>query len=129
VVSIIREVISTIVSRATAFVAFFLLGFLEIGQEMYVLVFLNILADVDDNRSENPFNYDLNDLDLDSFCLMLQRDLHEITAASVLTGCKLIFLVVTSSCSILAHSSLTIMSLPPGISHSLPPIGDLRKRL
>lgn len=48
---------------ATAFTSFLLLGFLEIGQEI-----------------ENPFNYDLNDLDLDSFCLMLQRDLHEITA-------------------------------------------------
>jgi hypothetical protein len=48
--------------------------------------------------SENPFNYDLNDLgqhvtsllgkvhtdgaflDLDQFCLSLQRELHEITA-------------------------------------------------
>ena len=39
------------------------LGFLEIGQEI-----------------ENPFNYDLNDLDLDSFCLVIQRELHEITA-------------------------------------------------
>lgn len=50
-------------------------------------------------RSENPFNYDLNDLgmplllvftpplttflaDLDSFCLAIQRELHEITAVS-----------------------------------------------
>jgi putative membrane protein len=47
---------------ATAFASFLLLGFLEIGQEI-----------------ENPFNYDLNDLDLDHFCLALQRDLHEIT--------------------------------------------------
>ncbi|KAF8067906.1 Bestrophin, RFP-TM, chloride channel-domain-containing protein [Lyophyllum atratum] len=47
----------------TAFASFLLLGFLEIGQEI-----------------ENPFNYDLNDLDLDHFCLSLQRDLHEITA-------------------------------------------------
>jgi ion channel-forming bestrophin family protein len=30
--------------------------------------------------SENPFNYDLNDLDLDSFCIQIQRELHEITA-------------------------------------------------
>lgn len=30
--------------------------------------------------SENPFNYDLNDLDLDYFCLSLQRELHQITA-------------------------------------------------
>jgi hypothetical protein len=47
----------------TAFAAFLLLGFLEIGQEI-----------------ENPFNYDLNDLDLDDFCLVIQRELHEITA-------------------------------------------------
>ncbi|KII84648.1 hypothetical protein PLICRDRAFT_57611 [Plicaturopsis crispa FD-325 SS-3] len=48
---------------ATAFAAFLLLGFLEIGQQI-----------------ENPFNYDLNDLDLDHFCLSIQRDMHEITA-------------------------------------------------
>ncbi|KAF9652700.1 UPF0187-domain-containing protein [Thelephora ganbajun] len=48
---------------ATTFTSFMLLGFLEIGQEI-----------------ENPFNYELNDLDLDGFCLALQRDLHEITA-------------------------------------------------
>ncbi|TCD62726.1 hypothetical protein EIP91_006524 [Steccherinum ochraceum] len=48
---------------ATAFASFLLLGFLEIGQEI-----------------ENPFNYDLNDLDLDHFCLAVQRELHEITA-------------------------------------------------
>lgn len=30
--------------------------------------------------SENPFNYDLNDLDLDGFCLQTQRELAEITA-------------------------------------------------
>ncbi|THH28925.1 hypothetical protein EUX98_g5262 [Antrodiella citrinella] len=48
---------------ATAFASFLLLGFLEIGQEI-----------------ENPFNYDLNDLDLDHFCLSVQRELHEITA-------------------------------------------------
>ncbi|KAF9041401.1 Bestrophin, RFP-TM, chloride channel-domain-containing protein [Panaeolus papilionaceus] len=46
----------------TAFASFLLLGFLEIGQEI-----------------ENPFNYDYNDLDLDGFCLSLQRDLQEIT--------------------------------------------------
>jgi len=50
---------------ATAFAAFLLCGFLEIGQEI-----------------ENPFNYDENDLDLDQFCLMIQRELHEITAHS-----------------------------------------------
>ncbi|KAI0337625.1 UPF0187-domain-containing protein [Trametopsis cervina] len=48
---------------ATAFASFLLLGFLEIGQEI-----------------ENPFNYDLNDLDLDQFCLSIQRELHEVTA-------------------------------------------------
>lgn len=47
----------------TAFASFLLLGFLEIGQEI-----------------ENPFQYDLNDLDLDYFCLDIQRQLHEITA-------------------------------------------------
>ncbi|KAG6877902.1 hypothetical protein C0992_009095 [Termitomyces sp. T32_za158] len=51
----------------TAFTCFLLLGFLEIGQEI-----------------ENPFNYDLNDLDLDHFCLSLQRDLHEVTAVCFL---------------------------------------------
>ncbi|CAL1715235.1 unnamed protein product [Somion occarium] len=49
---------------ATALTSFVLMGFLEIGQEI-----------------ENPFDYDLNDLDLDHFCLVIQRELHEITAA------------------------------------------------
>ncbi|KAG8968342.1 hypothetical protein FRC03_007801 [Tulasnella sp. 419] len=48
---------------ATAFAAFLYLGFLEIGQEI-----------------ENPFNYDANDLDLDHFCLQIERELSEITA-------------------------------------------------
>jgi phosphoglycerol transferase MdoB-like AlkP superfamily enzyme len=47
----------------TAFASFLFLGFLEIGQEI-----------------GNPFNYDLNDLDLDYFCLAIQRELHLITA-------------------------------------------------
>ncbi|TFK34235.1 Bestrophin, RFP-TM, chloride channel-domain-containing protein [Crucibulum laeve] len=47
---------------ATAFVSFLLIGFLEIGQQI-----------------ENPFNYGLNDLELDHFCFAIQRDLHEIT--------------------------------------------------
>lgn len=47
----------------TCFAAFLYLGFLEIGAEI-----------------ENPFNYDLNDLDLDDFCFMIERELHEITA-------------------------------------------------
>ncbi|KJA18765.1 hypothetical protein HYPSUDRAFT_44932 [Hypholoma sublateritium FD-334 SS-4] len=50
---------------ATAFASFLMLGFLEIGQEI-----------------ENPFNYDMNDLDLDHFCLAIQRDLAEITASA-----------------------------------------------
>ncbi|KZS86598.1 UPF0187-domain-containing protein, partial [Sistotremastrum niveocremeum HHB9708] len=50
---------------ATAFASFLLMGFLEIGQEI-----------------ENPFNYDLNDLDLDAFCLTIERELAEITAHS-----------------------------------------------
>jgi putative membrane protein len=37
------------------------------------------------SRSENPLNYDLDDLGLDSFCLTLPRDLHEITAVSLST--------------------------------------------
>ncbi|KAG8904713.1 hypothetical protein FRB99_001299 [Tulasnella sp. 403] len=47
----------------TAFAAFLYLGFLEIGHEI-----------------EDPFNYDENDLDLDHFCLQIQRELAEITA-------------------------------------------------
>lgn len=46
----------------TAFASFLLLGFLEIGQEI-----------------EDPFGYDHNDLDLDGFCLQIQRELNEIT--------------------------------------------------
>ncbi|KAJ7509434.1 Bestrophin, RFP-TM, chloride channel-domain-containing protein [Mycena galericulata] len=52
-----------LVIPGTAFASFLLLGFLEIGQEI-----------------ENPFNYDENDLDLDGFCLAIQRELHEVTA-------------------------------------------------
>ncbi|KAF9448593.1 UPF0187-domain-containing protein [Macrolepiota fuliginosa MF-IS2] len=58
----------------TAFASFLLLGFLEIGQEI-----------------ENPFNYDLNDLDLDHFCLSLQRELHEITAHSSPNPTEILF--------------------------------------
>ncbi|KAG8956833.1 hypothetical protein FRC04_000311 [Tulasnella sp. 424] len=47
----------------TTFATFLYLGFLEIGQEI-----------------ENPFQYDENDLDLDHFCLQIQRELAEITA-------------------------------------------------
>ncbi|KAH8119345.1 UPF0187-domain-containing protein [Phellopilus nigrolimitatus] len=48
---------------ATAFGSFLLLGFMEIGQEI-----------------EDPFGYDSNDLDLDQFCLVIERELAEITA-------------------------------------------------
>jgi len=58
----ISEAFGYVTIPATAFTAFLLLGFLEIGQEI-----------------ENPFNYDLNDLDLDRFCHAIQRDLHLIT--------------------------------------------------
>lgn len=51
---------------ATALASFLLCGFLEIGQEI-----------------ENPFNYHLNDLDLDHFCLAIERDLHEVTAHTI----------------------------------------------
>ncbi|KIJ52290.1 hypothetical protein M422DRAFT_156384 [Sphaerobolus stellatus SS14] len=51
------------ICNGTCFASFLLLGFLEIGQEI-----------------ENPFNYDENDLDMDSFCLDIARELHEITA-------------------------------------------------
>ncbi|KAJ8519419.1 hypothetical protein ONZ45_g3612 [Pleurotus djamor] len=53
---------SHLVIPATAFASFLLLGFLEIGQEI-----------------EDPFGYDANDLDVDSFCLTIERELHEIT--------------------------------------------------
>ncbi|KAJ6582393.1 UPF0187-domain-containing protein [Mycena capillaripes] len=58
----------------TAFAAFLLLGFLEIGQEI-----------------ENPFGYDENDLDLDGFCLGIQRELHEITAHTTPDPTQFIF--------------------------------------
>ncbi|KAJ7844674.1 Bestrophin, RFP-TM, chloride channel-domain-containing protein [Mycena leptocephala] len=58
----------------TAFSAFLLLGFLEIGQEI-----------------ENPFGYDENDLDLDGFCLGIQRELHEITAHTTPDPTQFIF--------------------------------------
>ncbi|KAG8741901.1 hypothetical protein FRC12_015519 [Ceratobasidium sp. 428] len=48
---------------ATLFAAFLYLGFLEIGAEI-----------------ENPFMYDENDLDIDSYCLSIAREIAEITA-------------------------------------------------
>jgi predicted membrane chloride channel (bestrophin family) len=59
---------------ATAFAAFLYIGFLEIGQEI-----------------ENPFNYDANDLDLDTFCLTIQRELAEIAAHPALDPTSFIF--------------------------------------
>jgi len=59
----IYEAFGWLTIPAIAFAAFLFVGFLEIGQEI-----------------ENPFNYDLNDLDLDQFCLAIQRELHEVTA-------------------------------------------------
>ncbi|KAJ3532978.1 hypothetical protein NMY22_g7532 [Coprinellus aureogranulatus] len=47
---------------ATGLVTCLLCGFMELGQEI-----------------ENPFNYDLNDLDLDRYCNTIKRDLLEIT--------------------------------------------------
>ncbi|TEB32551.1 UPF0187-domain-containing protein [Coprinellus micaceus] len=47
---------------ATCLVTFLLCGFMELGQEI-----------------ENPFNYDLNDLDLDRYCNAIKRELLEIT--------------------------------------------------
>jgi predicted membrane chloride channel (bestrophin family) len=61
---------------ATAFASFLLLGFLEIGQEI-----------------ENPFNYDLNDLDLDGFCLQIQREIAQITAHTMPTPDQFVFSV------------------------------------
>ncbi|KXN81014.1 hypothetical protein AN958_06406 [Leucoagaricus sp. SymC.cos] len=49
-----------------ALFTFIFVGFMEIGEEI-----------------ENPFDYDPNDLNLDQFCLRLQRELHEITAVSM----------------------------------------------
>ncbi|KAJ6608293.1 UPF0187-domain-containing protein [Mycena sp. CBHHK59/15] len=63
-----------LVIPGTAFASFLLLGFLEIGQEI-----------------ENPFNYDLNDLDLDSFCLAIQRELHEVTAHTMPDPSQFVF--------------------------------------
>jgi len=69
----------------TCFASFLLLGFLEIGQEMYVTslpslsCYLSLSLSI---NSENPFNYDENDLDMDSFCLQITREIHEITAVS-----------------------------------------------
>ncbi|KDQ06409.1 hypothetical protein BOTBODRAFT_39608 [Botryobasidium botryosum FD-172 SS1] len=59
----LESTLSWITIPATTFAAFLFLGFLEIGQEI-----------------ENPFDYDENDLDLDSFCAAIASELTQITA-------------------------------------------------
>jgi hypothetical protein len=68
--------------------------------------------------SENPFNYDLNDLDLDYFCLAIQRELHLITAVSTF-----VFLALTPAYPrvstahdaqpIRLYLQLTVSAIPP----------------
>ena len=53
--------------------------------------FVLILCNLTTVHSENPFNYDANDLDLDGFCLSLQRELQEITAHPATDPDKFIF--------------------------------------
>lgn len=96
----------------TAFASFLLLGFLEIGQEI-----------------ENPFNYDLNDLgtcsfrlgvahvsdrrllDLDYFCLDIQRQLHEITAHTNPDPSEFIFSPLYVDCALIADSFLIDLTI------------------
>ncbi|KAF8596742.1 UPF0187-domain-containing protein [Ceratobasidium sp. AG-I] len=59
---------------ATLFAAFLYLGFLEIGAEI-----------------ENPFMYDENDLDIDSYCLSIARELAEITAHNPVPPSEYVF--------------------------------------
>ncbi|KAF6749321.1 Bestrophin, RFP-TM, chloride channel-domain-containing protein [Ephemerocybe angulata] len=59
---------------ATFFVATLLCGFLELGQEI-----------------ENPFNYGLNDLDLDKFCDEILKELRQITAVPCIEPSEFIF--------------------------------------
>lgn len=68
------NVLHYLIIPGTAFASFLLLGFLEIGQEI-----------------ENPFNYDENDLDLDQFCMAIQRELHEVTAHTMPDPSSFIF--------------------------------------
>ena len=68
--------------RATAFSSFLLLGFLEIGAQMYANSNKRAFWCVLISDSENPFDYDANDLDLDQLCLTIQRELNEICAVS-----------------------------------------------
>ncbi|CAE6436177.1 unnamed protein product [Rhizoctonia solani] len=63
-----------VVIPATTFAAFLYLGFLEIGAEI-----------------ENPFMYDENDLDIDSYCLSIAREIAEITAHNPLPPSEYIF--------------------------------------
>ncbi|CUA68318.1 hypothetical protein RSOLAG22IIIB_07846 [Rhizoctonia solani] len=63
-----------IVIPATTFASFLYLGFLEIGAEI-----------------ENPFMYDENDLDIDSYCLSIAREIAEITAHDPIPPSEYIF--------------------------------------
>jgi predicted membrane chloride channel (bestrophin family) len=70
----VEEAFKWMTIPGTAFAAFLLLGFLEIGQEI-----------------ENTFNYDLNDLDLDYFCQAIQRELHLVTAHTMPDPSEFVF--------------------------------------
>src|SRR5271154_6490884 len=50
-----------------------------------------LLPLADDWTSENPFQYDLNDLDLDAICQSLERELHEISAVRLLFHSKIFY--------------------------------------
>ncbi|KAG9103862.1 hypothetical protein FRC07_009911, partial [Ceratobasidium sp. 392] len=70
----IYDTLKWITIPATLFAAFLYLGFLEIGAEI-----------------ENPFMYDENDLDVDSYCLSIARELAEITAHNAAPPSEYIF--------------------------------------
>lgn len=75
---------------ATGLFAVLLCGFMELGQEMYVrseiairVEIIGRLIRVLNLSSENPFNYDLNDLDLDKYCESIQCELLEISTVRI----------------------------------------------
>ena len=92
--------------------------------------------------SENPFNYDLNDLgehttshdfglladfissDLDQFCLAVQRELHEVTAVRYHPLIAVICIVLTVAFSI-AHDPrprvLHLHGMEPALRTRRPP--------
>lgn len=80
---------------------FFFLGFLRLVKKCACQILLSVFCPTNSVNSENPFDYELNNLgmlantltlvilllitlpiDLDNFCLKIGRDLHEITAVS-----------------------------------------------